>query len=298
MQKQTLNLSGRLFDLKRPLVMGIINMTPDSFYSGSRVDNLEHLRGRIEQIIQEGGDIVDIGGYSSRSGAPNVSPTEERMRLEPALKLLRDEYPDLPVSVDTFRADIAGWARDEYGVALINDISGGELDSKMFEAVASRQIPYILMHMRGTPENMSTQTNYTDVTVDLLDYFIERIGRLRAMGLHDIIIDPGFGFAKTIEQNYELLSTIPRLRSVLELPMLIGISRKSMIYRPLGITAEQSLNGTTVLHTYALMQGAADILRVHDVREAVEAVALSQKIMKHRPLGDGNLVEHIERNKL
>lgn len=294
MQKRTLNLGGKLYHLNRPLVMGIVNVTPDSFYAGSRVGESDLIRQRIEQIIQEGGDLVDIGGYSSRPGAPAVSESEERQRLTPALKILRDEYPQIPVSVDTFRSDIAAWARDEYGIAMVNDISGGELDEQMFETVANRQLPYIMMHMRGTPETMNHLVTYNNLTVDILDYFIQRIGRLRELGLHDIIVDPGFGFAKTLEQNYELLSTMVYLRRALELPMLVGLSRKSMIYRYLDISPEEALCGTTVLHTYALLQGTADILRVHDVREAVQAVRLTEKIVLHRPEQVESRIEYLK----
>lgn len=282
MQKRTLNLGGKLYSLDEPLVMAIVNTTPDSFFSGSRAEGEERLAAHIARVVEEGADIVDVGGYSSRPGAAEVSPREERARLEPALRLLRDEYPEVPVSVDTFRADVAAWARDEYGVAMINDISAGGLDSAMFETVASRQMPYVMMHMRGTPSTMSSLTQYTDLMVEVLDYFVERLGRLRELGLHDVLIDPGFGFAKTLEQNYELLAAMYRLKEALELPLLVGVSRKSMIYKYLGTSSEEALGGTTVLHTYALMQGA-DVLRVHDVREARQAVRLVSKIRSHTP---------------
>lgn len=278
MQKQTLNLGGKLVSLERPLVMGIVNVTPDSFYSESRVQGEQALRARLQQIVGEGGSIVDLGAYSTRPGAEEVSAEEERRRLKPALALLRDEFPWLPVSVDTFRADVAAWAVQEYGVAMINDISGGELDVDMFSTVARLQVPYVLMHLRGTPQTMQQFTSYADLRIEILDYFTERVGRLLDLGLHDVILDAGFGFGKTLEQNYELLTHLGSLRSALELPMLVGISRKSMIYRQLDTTPQEALNGTSVLHTYALLEGCADILRVHDVRAAVECVELTQKL--------------------
>ncbi len=295
MQQQTLNLRGQLISLSTPLVMGIVNVTPDSFYSGSRIQGEAALRERIETIIAEGGSIVDLGAYSTRPGAMEVSASEERQRLEPALRLIRDSYPEVFVSVDTFRADVARWAAEEYGVHIINDVSGGALDPDMFATVARLGIPYVLMHMRGTPATMASMTDYTDLVVEVLDYFVERVARLRELGQHDIIIDPGFGlFAKTLEQNYTLLSALPRLRAALELPMLVGLSRKSMIYRLLGTTPEESLNGTSVLNTIALVGGCADILRVHDVRAATESIRLTQQFMASS-LGDENPVYRYER---
>lgn len=285
MIRRTINLSGRLYDLSNPLVMGIINTTPDSFYAHSRVLHEEALRLRIEQIVHEGGDLVDLGAYSSRPGADEVSPSEEMARLAPALKILRDEYPDLPVSVDTFRADVARWAAQEYGVAMINDISGGDLDAKMAQTVAELQLPYVLMHMRGNPKTMQALTEYEDLGVEVADYFIERVGKLRELGLHDIILDPGFGFGKTLEQNYRLLALMPHLQELLNLPMLVGFSRKSMIYRLLDITAEQALNGTSVLNTLALERGAG-ILRVHDVAEARECVRIVAQLRSETPQSD------------
>lgn len=288
MQRRTLNLGGKLYSLDVPLVMGIVNTTPDSFFSGSRAEGAGVLSRRIAQVIAEGADIVDVGGYSSRPGAAQVSVQEERNRLEPALRLLRDSYPEIPVSVDTFRADVAAWAVDEYGVAMINDISAGELDTSMFATVAGRQVSYVMMHMRGNPATMSKLTTYDNLTVEILDYFIERLGRLRDLGLHDIVIDPGFGFAKTMEQNYELLTTMAELKGALELPLLVGVSRKSMIYKHLGVEPEEALNGTTVLNTYALMRGA-DVLRVHDVRFAREVVSLVNRIKQHAPSSDSKV---------
>ena len=269
----TLNLSGQLLSLERAVVMGIINVTPDSFYSTSRIAGEQELRTRIDTLQREGASIADLGAYSSRPGAEEVSAQEEMRRLAPALRILRDEYPALPVSVDTFRADVSRWAVQEYGVAMINDISGGALDPQMYPTIAELQVPYILMHMRGTPQTMGEQTDYQDLILDLIDYFIQRVGQLTELGVHDIVLDPGFGFSKTLEQNYELLARMSDLGTVLPQPLLVGISRKSMIYRLLGQTPEEALNGTSILHAFALERGAK-ILRVHDVAPAVEAISL------------------------
>lgn len=269
----TLNLSGQLLSLERAVVMGIINVTPDSFYSTSRIAGEQELRTRIDTLLREGASIADLGAYSSRPGAEEVSAQEEMRRLAPALRILRDEYPALPVSVDTFRADVARWAVQEYGVAMINDISGGALDPQMYPTIAELQVPYILMHMRGTPQTMGEQTDYQDLILDLIDYFIQRVGQLTELGVHDIVLDPGFGFSKTLEQNYELLARMSDLGTVLPQPLLVGISRKSMIYRLLGQTPEEALNGTSILHAFALERGAK-ILRIHDVAPAVEAIRL------------------------
>jgi dihydropteroate synthase len=254
-------------------------VTPDSFYTGSRQHNERAVAGRIETIVAEGGAFVDIGGYSSRPDAAEVSVEEEWIRLKPALKMLRDDYPQIPVSVDTFRADIGRRAVEEYGVALINDISGGSLDEKMFETVAQLHVPYVLMHMRGTPQTMRQYTDYHHLIEDIMLYFAERVRTLRLLGVSDIIVDPGFGFSKTLEQNYELMRYLNEFSTMLACPLLVGISRKRMIYDLLGCTAEDSLNGTTVLNTFALLNGA-DILRVHDVKAAVEAVKIVEKL-KH-----------------
>ena len=253
--------------------MGIINVTPDSFYSTSRIAGEQELRTRIDTLLREGASIADLGAYSSRPGAEEVSAQEEMRRLAPALRILRDEYPALPVSVDTFRADVARWAVQEYGVAMINDISGGALDPQMYPTIAGLQVPYILMHMRGTPQTMGEQTDYQDLILDLIDYFIQRVGQLTELGVHDIVLDPGFGFSKTLEQNYELLARMSDLGTVLPQPLLVGISRKSMIYILLSQTPEEALNGTSILHAFALERGAK-ILRVHDVAPAVEAIRL------------------------
>ena len=273
----TLNLSGRLVSLEKPLVMGIVNVTPDSFFAGSRIDGAAALRARLDALVREGAAMADLGAYSSRPGAEEVSPEEERARLRPALQILRDEYPDLPVSVDTFRSDVARMAVEEYGAAVINDISGGGLDPAMYRTMADLQVPYILMHMKGDPQTMQQQASYSDVTLDVIDYFAQRVGQLLELGVHDIILDPGFGFSKTTAQNYELLAQLSSLAEAFSQPLLVGVSRKSMIYRPLGITPEEALNGTTFVHALALERGAK-ILRVHDVRPAVEAVQLYEEL--------------------
>ena len=272
----TLTLSGKLLTLERPVIMGIVNVTPDSFFAGSRIAGETALRTRFDQLVSEGAAIADLGAYSSRPGADEVSVTEEMERLRPALRILRDEYPDLPISVDTFRSEVARMAVEEYGAAIINDISGGALDPEMYRTVAALQVPYILMHMKGDPQTMQSLTDYSDVTLDVIDYFTERIGKLLELGLHDIILDPGFGFSKTTEQNYELLMHLDDLTHTFTQPVLVGVSRKSMIYRPLGCTPAEALGGTTFLHALALERGA-QILRVHDVRAAAEAITLYEQ---------------------
>lgn len=276
MLDKTLNIRGRLLSLATPVVMGILNITPDSFYADSRKQSEAAIEERIQAILSEGGQIIDIGGYSSRPDAAEVSPEEEMKRLAFALKILNAHYPDAIVSVDTFRADVARRCVEEYGVAIINDISGGELDKKMFETVAGLNVPYIMMHMRGTPQTMQQHTDYTDMMEEIMLYFAAKVRELRLMGVNDIILDPGFGFSKTVDQNYRLMSRLEEF-DVFGLPLLVGVSRKRMIYNYLGGTPADSLNGTTILNTYALMNGA-DILRVHDVRAAVEAVKIITKL--------------------
>lgn len=288
----TLNLSGRLISLEKPLVMGIVNVTPDSFFAGSRIDGAAALRARLDALVREGAAMADLGAYSSRPGAEEVSPEEERARLRPALQILRDEYPDLPVSVDTFRSDVARMAVEEYGAAVINDISGGGLDPAMYRTMADLQVPYILMHMKGDPQTMQQQTDYSDVTLDVIDYFALRVGQLLELGVHDIILDPGFGFSKTTAQNYELLAQLSSLAEAFTQPLLVGVSRKSMIYRPLGITPEEALNGTTFLHALALERGAK-ILRVHDVRPAVEAIQLYEELRPFLRSDDSLHYQHL-----
>ncbi|MDE5740662.1 MAG: dihydropteroate synthase [Bacteroidaceae bacterium] len=277
LEHYSLNVRGRLFDLSEPQVMGILNVTPDSFYAESRMKTEEAVRKRVRQIVDEGGSMIDVGAYSSRPGAENVSTEEEMARLRRGMKIVREVDSEIPVSVDTFRADVAKMAVEELGVDIVNDISGGELDKAMFETVAKLGVPYILMHMKGTPQTMQEAPHYDDLMKEVMLYFAERIQRLRDLGQKDIVLDPGYGFAKTIDHNYELLRHQDMLQ-VFELPLLVGVSRKSMIYRFLGASPEEALNGTTVLNTIALQKGAR-ILRVHDVREAVETVRLMSKIV-------------------
>lgn len=264
----TLNLRGRLLELREPLIMGILNVTPDSFFSESRTPDEEHIAQRVKQMMNDGADMIDIGGYSSRPGANDVSTEEEMNRLRRGLRIIRKLYPDVPVSVDTFRADVARMCIEEEGADIINDISGGMMDRQMFRTVAQLHVPYIMMHMQGTPDSMQLAPHYDNLRQEVMLYFAERIDRLCQMGAKDIIVDPGFGFGKTMEHNYELMAHLEDFH-VFGLPLLVGISRKSMIYKLLGGTPQTSLNGTTVLNTIALTKGA-HILRVHDVKEAVE----------------------------
>lgn len=265
-----INVNGSLLDLSTPCVMGILNVTPDSFYAGSRMQTEADIAARVEQIVKEGAGIIDIGAYSSRPNADPVSAQEEMERLRLGLEVIGRVCPDAVVSVDTFRADVARMSVEEYGVAIINDISAGEMDAEMFPTVARLNVPYIMMHMQGTPQNMQQCPHYDNLLKEVFEYFARKVQQLRDRGVKDIILDPGFGFGKTLEHNYELLAHLDDFR-VFELPLLVGVSRKSMIYRLLDTTPQEALNGTTVLNTLCLLKGA-DILRVHDVREAVEAV--------------------------
>lgn len=269
----TINVGGTLLDLSVPRVMGILNVTPDSFYAQSRKQTEADIEARVRQMLDEGADMLDVGAYSSRPGADNVSPDEEMARLAQGLAVLRRVAPDAVVSVDTFRSGVARRCVEDFGVQIINDISGGALDPDMFATVAGLGVPYILMHMKGNPQTMQQAPHYDDLLTEMLCYFAERVHRLHEMGVKDIIIDPGFGFAKTLQHNYELMHRLGDL-AVLGLPMLVGVSRKSMISRLLGTTPQEALNGTTVLNTLALERGAS-ILRVHDVREAVETVKIT-----------------------
>ncbi|MDH6312578.1 dihydropteroate synthase [Parabacteroides sp. PFB2-10] len=273
---KTLNLNGKLVPLTTPLVMGILNVTPDSFYADSRKQTEKSIEERIQTIYREGGEIIDLGGYSSRPDAVEVTAKEEMQRLRFALDIINKHYPEAIVSVDTFRADIVRECVEKHGVAIINDISGGQIDKAMFQTVAELNVPYILMHMRGTPQTMQQFTTYRDMMEEIMLYFSEKVNQLRLLGVNDIILDPGFGFSKTTEQNYELMAHLDEFASF-DLPLLVGISRKSMIYRFFGGTPAESLNGTSILNTYALLHGA-NILRVHDVKEAVEAVKIIGKL--------------------
>lgn len=269
----SLNIHGRLIEYDRPAVMGIINVTPDSFYAGSRT-KADEIGRRVRSMIDDGADMIDIGAYSSRSGAAEVSEAEEIDRLSEGMAALREAAPDVVVSVDTFRASVAKAAIEQMGADIVNDISGGDLDGRMFETVASLRVPYILMHMRGTPADMQTLTEYPDgVTAEVLRDLSVKLRTLRLAGVNEVIVDPGFGFAKTLEQNYRLMADLPMFAEMLDAPVLVGVSRKSMVTRALGITAKDALNGTTVLNTIALL-GGAQILRVHDVKACAEAVRI------------------------
>lgn len=280
-----MNVNGRLLDFSTPCVMGILNVTPDSFYSGSRMQTEEEIEARVRQILEEGAAIIDVGAYSSRPNADHVSAEEEMNRLRLGLDVLRRTAPDAIVSVDTFRADVARMCVEEYGVAIINDIAAGEMDADMFSTVAELNVPYIMMHMQGTPQNMQQHPHYDNLLREVFLYFARKVQQLRDLGVKDIVLDPGFGFSfgKTLEHNYQLMAHLEEFR-LFELPLLVGVSRKSMIYRLLDTTPQEALNGTTVLHTLALMKGA-DILRVHDVRQAVEAVKIVEA-MKAASVGD------------
>ncbi len=271
----SLNIHGRLLQIERPQIMGIINVTPDSFYSGSRTPSPHDIQQRVRQMIADGADMIDLGAYSSRPGADDVSPDEELRRLEIGMETLRSVAPDIPVSIDTFRASVARRAIRDLGADIINDISGGSIDPDMLETVADLHVPYILMHMRGTPADMQQHTDYACVTTDVVAELSRTLATLEALGVPDVIIDPGFGFSKTLEQNYRMLHDLEHFRNIFHRPVLVGISRKSMITRALGITPAEALNGTTVLNTIALLKGAS-ILRVHDVRAAREALTLTQ----------------------
>ncbi len=266
------NAGGKLIDLSTPKVMGIINITPDSFYSGSRFTDEKEILGAASAMLAEGADIIDVGGYSSRPGAAELNPEEEGKRVFPAIKLISGAFPDAIISVDTFRAEIAARAVSECGAHIINDISGLDGDKDMFNVVKDLNVPYILMHMQGTPLTMQKNPEYKDVVADILKWFGERIYRLQSAGVRDIILDPGFGFGKNAEHNFEMLNRFGDF-SIAGLPLLAGLSRKSMVWKSLGISPSEALNGTTVLNTIALMKGA-DILRVHDVKEAVQLVKL------------------------
>lgn len=275
---KTLNLGGRLMDLNTPCVMGILNITPDSFFEGSRVTTEQAILNQAEKMLAEGAAILDIGGYSSRPGAEHISEVEETERAVSAIKLIHTHFPSAILSIDTFRSNVARQAVSE-GASIINDISAGELDKAMFETVAKLGVPYIAMHMRGTPQTMKTLTEYNNLITEVASYFSEKINTLHQLGIKDIIIDPGFGFAKTVEQNFQLLSHLDYYQS-LHKPILAGLSRKSMIWKTLNTTPEHALNGTTALNLVALQKGAT-ILRVHDVKEAVEVIKLYTSISAH-----------------
>lgn len=273
---KTLNLNGRLIDLHTPRIMGILNVTPDSFYDGNRYASESDVLKQVEKMLTDGAAFIDVGGYSTRPGAEEISAEEEQKRVLTAVKNISREFPDAFISVDTFRSEVVRAAVGE-GAHLVNDVSGGSLDEAMFKTVAELKVPYILMHMRGTPKTMSQLTVYENLLKDIIDFFHKKIFVLQQLGVKDVIIDPGFGFAKTVEQNFELLNKLDHF-AIVGKPVLAGLSRKSMIWRTLGITADEALNGTTSLNTVALLKGAS-LLRVHDVKQAAEAIKLIEKIL-------------------
>ena len=271
----TINCKGLLVDLSTPLVMGILNVTPNSFFDGGKYKNETEILSQVEKMLLDGATFIDVGAYSSKPNAEFVSEQEEISRIVPVVNLVLKHFPETIISIDTFRSEVAS-ASIETGAAIINDIAAGSLDEKMFEIIAKHNVPYIMMHMRGNPQTMQKLTNYEDIVKEMLFYFSEKVAVARSFGINDLIIDPGFGFAKTIAQNYEVFQKM-ELFNMLELPLLVGVSRKSMIYKTLDTSIENALNGTTVLNTLALTKGAK-ILRVHDVKEAMECVTLFNKI--------------------
>jgi len=277
-RKLTLNYNGEILNLSSTQIIGILNITPDSFYNGGKYNSIDKALQRTEQIIAEGGAIIDIGAYSSRPGAKNISEAEELTRLIPILKNIRQNFPDSILSVDTFRSDIAKKMVMEHGVNMINDISGGNFDDNMFKTIAELNVPYILMHMKGTPQDMQINPTYKNLIKEIFIFFSDRVEKLKSLGVNDVILDPGFGFGKTLDHNYELLKKLDFLK-IFQLPISVGISRKSMIYKLLNSSASESLNGTTVLNTVALLSGV-NLLRVHDVKEAVETIKLVTKLEK------------------
>lgn len=274
-QNKTLNIGGSLIDLSIPKVMGILNLTPDSFYDGGRYSRADAALQRVEQMLAEGADFIDVGAYSSRPGAADISPEEETYRLIPVIRMILRQFPDALISIDTFRSEVAKTALDN-GAHIINDISAGGLDVHMYRTVAEYNVPYIIMHMKGSPQTMQQQASYSDVFNEVLDYFIYKISVLKELGVKDLIIDPGFGFSKNTVHNYSLLNRLDEFK-ILGLPLLTGFSRKSMIWKTLEISAHEALNGTTVLNTIALLKGTG-ILRVHDVKPAVEAIKLISEL--------------------
>lgn len=273
--KTTLNCNGQLLDLTHPIVMGILNVTPDSFYDGGKFNNEKVLLQQVEKMINDGASIIDVGGMSSRPGAEIIDEEEELLRVLPIIEKINKTFPDTIISIDTVRASVAKKSV-QAGASIINDISAGSIDDKLFETVAELGVPYILMHMQGKPSDMQQNPDYEDVMKNIFDFFVDKISKLRELGVKDIIIDPGFGFGKTVEHNYHLLKKLSILK-ILDLSLLVGISRKSMIYKVLENTPQEALNGTTVLNTLALERGAK-ILRVHDVKEAAESIRLWKKL--------------------
>jgi dihydropteroate synthase len=280
-RKRTLAIRGKLVELDRPLIMGVLNITPDSFYPGSRVENVQEALNRAGKMMEEGAWCIDLGACSSRPGAENTGEKEEWSRLQPVLHALRREFPSMTISIDTYHASIAQKAVLDEGADMVNDISGGMMDEKMITMVGGLNVPMVIMHMKGTPHDMQEKAVYKDLIGEIMNYFHERIHKATEAGIHDIILDPGFGFAKTIEQNYLLLNRMDEF-SIFGLPLMAGLSRKSMIHRLLNISPEEALNGTTALNTIALLKGA-DILRVHDVKEAMEVMKMVGKMTGNWP---------------
>lgn len=278
LSKYSLNVNGRLLDLSKPKVMGILNVTPDSFFDGSRYQSEEQILRQAEKMLVEGAHIIDIGGYSTRPGAAEISIPDETDRVVKAIGWVAREFPNAVISVDTFRSSVARAAFAE-GASILNDVSGGALDPEMFATAALLKAPYILMHMRGNPQDMQNRNDYSDVVLEVISELQQKISALHEAGVHDIVVDPGFGFAKSVAQNFEILNNLQRFR-ILDKPLLVGFSRKSMIWRTLGITPDEALNGTTALHSVALLKGAS-ILRVHDVREAVQTIELIRNLNGH-----------------
>ena len=271
----TINCKGQIIDLTTPKIMGILNITPNSFYDGGKYSLEKNAISQVEKMLKEGATFIDIGAYSSKPNAEFVSQEEELIRIIPVVKAILKEFPEAMLSIDTFRSSVAQECLNN-GAALINDISAGSLDEKMMKLISKYNVPYIMMHLRGTPQTMQSQTNYEHLINEMITYFSDKVNKARSLGINDLIIDPGFGFAKTTDQNYEILSNL-ELFKVLELPILAGVSRKSMIYKPLEVTANDALNGTTVLNTISITKGA-NIIRVHDVKEALECIKLCEKL--------------------
>lgn len=287
-----INIHGQLMSLERPRIMGILNLTPDSFFAESRAQSEREIATRTMQIMAEGGDIIDVGGCSTRPGAPSITSQEEMARLRHGLEIIRRIVPEAILSVDTYRADVATMCVEEYGVAIINDISAGLLDKRMFDTIARLNVPYVLTHMQGTPENMQQAPHYENLIQELLVFLAGKVNHLHQLGVKDVIIDPGFGFGKSIDHNYQLMAHLDQLH-LLEHPLLVGVSRKSMVYHLIGAPPEEALNGTTALHMAALMQGA-HILRVHDVRACHECIQIWEKLQSAglgKSLTENNLIQ-------
>ena len=277
-KKQTIRIHGVLYDLSEPRVMGILNYTPDSFYDGGRYPDSTSVIDRVEKMVEDGADFIDVGAVSTRPGASQVSEKEEISRLSSVLGIIRSIFPDVIISVDTFRSEVAKKAVKEFGAGMINDISSGNMDNKMLETIAELQVPYVAMHMQGTPQTMQENPEYGDVVNDVIRFFAERVSMMRQYGINDVIIDPGFGFGKTLEHNYILAGRLEEL-GMLDLPVLVGFSRKSMIYNELGVSPAEALAGTVALNAVAIIKGA-NILRVHDVREARDTIRVVSRLRK------------------